>query len=100
MRCIKVLLIVFLLEKPMLPRLRSISFCHYPLLKVQETCKKGYMETKALVQCFGKPDIVLKMACNPTWKEISNELGPHEKVHNHLDLVAYVFHAKLEELKI
>lgn len=40
------------------------------------------------------------MIYNPTYKEISNELRPHEEVQNHLDFVARVFWKKLEELKI
>ncbi|XP_062075122.1 uncharacterized protein LOC133779145 [Humulus lupulus] len=39
------------------------------------------------------------MTCNPNWPEITNELGPHEESQNRPDLVARVFHAKLEELK-
>ncbi|XP_060973322.1 uncharacterized protein LOC115695347 isoform X2 [Cannabis sativa] len=61
--------------------------------------RKRYMEAMALVQCYGKPDIFLTMTCNPNWKEITNELCQHEESHNRPDLVARVFHAKLEELK-
>ncbi|XP_060960950.1 uncharacterized protein LOC133031465 [Cannabis sativa] len=39
------------------------------------------------------------MTCNPNWKEITNELSQHEEAQNRPDLVARVFHAKLEELK-
>ncbi|XP_060962816.1 uncharacterized protein LOC115724117 isoform X1 [Cannabis sativa] len=61
--------------------------------------RKRYMEAMALVQRYGKPDIFLTMTCNPNWKEITNELCQHEESHNRPDLVARVFHAKLEELK-
>ncbi|XP_042954753.1 uncharacterized protein LOC122291181 [Carya illinoinensis] len=61
--------------------------------------RKRYMEAMALVQRYGKPDIFLTMTCNPNWQEISNELRPHEESQNRPDLVAWVFRAKLEELK-
>ncbi|XP_042970258.1 uncharacterized protein LOC122302876 [Carya illinoinensis] len=61
--------------------------------------RKRYMEAMALVQRYGKPDIFLKMTCNPNWQEISNELRLHEESQNRPDLVARVFRAKLEELK-
>ncbi|XP_042972765.1 uncharacterized protein LOC122304568 [Carya illinoinensis] len=62
--------------------------------------RKRYMEAMALVQRFGKPDIFLTMTCNPNWEEILEQLNPHEKVQNHPDLIARIFRAKLEELKI
>ncbi|KAG7980350.1 hypothetical protein I3843_05G178700 [Carya illinoinensis] len=52
-----------------------------------------------LVQRFGKPDIFLTMTCNPSWKEILDELKPHEEVQNRPDLIARIFKAKLEDLK-
>ncbi|KAG7986452.1 hypothetical protein I3843_03G080700 [Carya illinoinensis] len=61
--------------------------------------KKRYMEAMTLVQRYGKPDIFLTMTCNPNWKEISNELQPHEETQNRPDLIARVFKAKLEDLK-
>ncbi|KAG7955672.1 hypothetical protein I3843_11G084800 [Carya illinoinensis] len=61
--------------------------------------RKRYMEAMTLVQRYGKPDIFLTMTCNPNWQEISNELRLHEESQNRPDLVARVFHAKLEELK-
>ncbi|XP_042968040.1 uncharacterized protein LOC122301037 [Carya illinoinensis] len=39
------------------------------------------------------------MICNPNWKEISNELQPHEETQYRPDLIARVFRAKLEDLK-
>ncbi|XP_062081843.1 uncharacterized protein LOC133788390 [Humulus lupulus] len=61
--------------------------------------RKRYMETITLVQRYDKPDIFLTMTCNPNWPEITNELSPHEESQNRPNLVARVFHAKLEELK-
>ncbi|KAG7957667.1 hypothetical protein I3843_11G187300 [Carya illinoinensis] len=62
--------------------------------------RKRYMEAMTLVQRFGKPDIFLTMTCNPNWEEILEQLNPHEEVQNRLDLIARIFRAKLEELKI
>ncbi|XP_041009523.1 ATP-dependent DNA helicase pif1-like [Juglans microcarpa x Juglans regia] len=39
------------------------------------------------------------MTCNPSWKEILDELGPQEEAQNRPDLIARIFRAKLEELK-
>ncbi|XP_035541237.1 uncharacterized protein LOC118344509 [Juglans regia] len=61
--------------------------------------RKRYMEAMVLVQRFGKPDIFLTMTCNPSWKEILDELGPQEEAQNRPDLIARIFRAKLEELK-
>ncbi|KAG6674120.1 hypothetical protein I3842_15G025900 [Carya illinoinensis] len=62
--------------------------------------RKRYMEAMALVQRFGKPDIFLTMTCNPNWEEILEQLNPHEEVQNRPDLIARIFRAKLEELKM
>jgi hypothetical protein len=35
-----------------------------------------YMDVMALVQKYGKLDIILTMMCNPNWDEIKNELYP------------------------
>jgi hypothetical protein len=32
--------------------------------------KRRHMDAMALVQIYGKPDIVLTMTCNPNWQEI------------------------------
>ncbi|KAG2705150.1 hypothetical protein I3760_05G039200 [Carya illinoinensis] len=39
------------------------------------------------------------MTCNPSWKEILDELKPHEEVQNRPDLITRIFKAKLEDLK-
>ena len=58
------------------------------------------MDTMTLVQRFEKPDIFLTMTWNPNWCEIKQELQAHDEAQNRLDLVARIFKAKLEELKI
>jgi hypothetical protein len=57
------------------------------------------MDAMALVRKYGKPDIFLTMTCNPNWDGIKNELYLGQCMQDHLDLVARVFRAKLEELR-
>jgi hypothetical protein len=61
--------------------------------------RRQYMDSKALVRKYGKPDIFLTMTCNPNWDEIKNELYPGQCAQDCPDLVARVFRAKLEELR-
>ncbi|XP_048502683.2 uncharacterized protein LOC104896527 [Beta vulgaris subsp. vulgaris] len=58
-----------------------------------------YQDAMALVQKFGKPDIILTMTCNPSWSEIQAELLPGQVPNDRPDLLTRVFHAKFEELK-
>lgn len=58
-----------------------------------------YVNAMSLVQRFGKPDLFLTMTCNPSWKEITDNLMPGERADDRPDLVSRVFKAKLEELK-
>ncbi|CAH1432559.1 unnamed protein product [Lactuca virosa] len=53
-----------------------------------------------LVQDDGRLDIFLTMTCNPKWKEIDDELLLGQSAQDRPDLVARVFHAKLEDLKV
>ncbi|XP_074313505.1 uncharacterized protein LOC141648681 [Silene latifolia] len=61
--------------------------------------KKRYLNSMALVHRFGKPDLFITMTCNAGWPEIKDQLAPGEEAHNHPDLVARVFRAKLLALK-
>jgi hypothetical protein len=61
--------------------------------------RRRYMDTMALVQKYGKPDIFLTMTCNPNWDEIKNELYPGQCEQDRPNLVVRVFRAKLEELR-
>ncbi|CAH1422521.1 unnamed protein product [Lactuca virosa] len=62
--------------------------------------RRRFLDVMALVQDDGRPDIFLTMTCNPKWKEIDDELLPGQSAQDRLDLVARVFHAKLEDLKV
>lgn len=61
--------------------------------------KRRHMDAMAIVHTHGKPDIFLTMTCNPNWEEITNELFPGQTVQDRPDLVARVFHGKLEAMK-
>lgn len=52
----------------------------------------------AVVRHFGKPSLFITMTCNPKWKEIMQELKPHQQPTERPDLVARVFRIKLEAL--
>ncbi|CAH1413426.1 unnamed protein product [Lactuca virosa] len=62
--------------------------------------RRRFLDAMALVQDDGRPDIFLTMTCNPKWKEIDDELLPGQSAQDRPDLVARVFHAKLEDLKV
>nr|GMD12781.1 Hydroxyproline O-galactosyltransferase GALT2 [Ipomoea batatas] len=58
-----------------------------------------YMDAMSLVQNFGKHDMFLTMTCNPNWPEIKGLLQYNDDAQNMPDLIARVFHAKMQELK-
>nr|XP_016435893.1 PREDICTED: uncharacterized protein LOC107762085 [Nicotiana tabacum] len=57
------------------------------------------MDAIALVQHFGKPDIIFTMTYNPSWPEIKEHLLATDETQNRPDLVSQVFRAKEEEMK-
>nr|XP_040258798.1 uncharacterized protein LOC109744994 [Aegilops tauschii subsp. strangulata] len=61
--------------------------------------KRRHMDAMAIVHTYGKPDIFLTMTCNHNWEEITNELFPGQTAQDRPDLVARVFHGKLEAMK-
>ena len=61
--------------------------------------RRRYMDVMALVWRFGKPDIFLTITCNPNQDEIKHELYLGQTPHDRPDFVAWIFEAKLEELK-
>nr|XP_027086673.1 uncharacterized protein LOC113708416 [Coffea arabica] len=62
--------------------------------------RRRYLDAMTLVQKYGKSDIFLTMTCNPMWKEIQENLQYHEKPQDRPDLLARVFRAKFEMLKV
>nr|XP_027127530.1 uncharacterized protein LOC113743677 [Coffea arabica] len=61
--------------------------------------RRRYVDAMALVQKFGKPDLFITMTCNPSWPEVKKHMLPTDEGHNRPDLLARVFHAKLDLLK-
>uniref|UniRef100_A0ABD2WRG2 ATP-dependent DNA helicase n=1 Tax=Trichogramma kaykai TaxID=54128 RepID=A0ABD2WRG2_9HYME len=57
-----------------------------------------YQDSMALVNEKGRPDIFLTMTCNPNWKEIKENLLPHQQASDRPDIVARVFHLKKNRL--
>ncbi|XP_010693207.1 uncharacterized protein LOC104906186 [Beta vulgaris subsp. vulgaris] len=61
--------------------------------------KRRYLNALTLVQCYGKPDLIIMMTCNPNWREIKDHLAPGELAQHRPDIVVRVFRAKLLKLK-
>ena len=57
-----------------------------------------YQNALAIVRHFGKPDLFITIAANPKWPEIVANLLPGQSSIDRPDLVARVFHLKLEAL--
>ncbi|XP_021742949.1 uncharacterized protein LOC110709046 [Chenopodium quinoa] len=58
-----------------------------------------YQDAMALVLNYGKPNLFITMTCNPSWKEIVEELLPGQTAQDRPDLITRIFHAKFEEFK-
>mgnify|MGYP004715271773 FL=1 len=61
--------------------------------------RRRYVDAVALVQKFGKPDLFITITCNPSWPEVKKHMFPTDEGHTRPDLLARVFHAKLDLLK-
>ncbi|XP_027150281.1 uncharacterized protein LOC113750513 [Coffea eugenioides] len=62
--------------------------------------RRRYLDAIALAKKYGKPDIFLTMTCNPLWPEIQEHLKYKEKSQDRPDLLARVFRAKFEILRV
>nr|XP_027101001.1 uncharacterized protein LOC113720276 [Coffea arabica] len=61
--------------------------------------RRRYVDAMTLVQKFGKPDLFITMTCTPSRPEVKKHMLPTDEGHNRPDLLARVFHAKLDLLK-
>ena len=52
----------------------------------------------AIVRKYGKPDLFITFTCNPTWREIGEQLFPGQTPSDRPDLITRVFKLKLNEL--
>ncbi len=59
-----------------------------------------YQDSMARVRHFHKPDLFITMTCNPKWQEILDALPPGQTAADRPDIVARVFHMKLEALLV
>jgi len=57
-----------------------------------------FQDSMAIVRHFGRPTLFITFTTNPKWKEIQDELLPHQSAMDRPDLVARVFHLKQRDL--
>uniref|UniRef100_A0A7I4XXQ7 ATP-dependent DNA helicase n=1 Tax=Haemonchus contortus TaxID=6289 RepID=A0A7I4XXQ7_HAECO len=59
---------------------------------------QNYQDAMAIVSKYGKPDLFITFTCNPAWREIAEQLSTGQTASDRPDIVARVFHIKLQEL--
>ena len=59
---------------------------------------QNFIDSIAMTNELGKPDLFITMTCNPNWTEIKSNLLPGQSVEDRPDLVARVFNLKKKEL--
>ena len=57
-----------------------------------------YQDSMAIVRQFGRPSLFITFTANPKWDEITRELLPGQQATDRPDLVARVFHMKVNHL--
>ena len=57
-----------------------------------------YYDSMAMVRRYGKPDLFITFTCNPSWREIKENLFHKQRSQYRPDLVCRVFHIKLKAL--
>ena len=57
-----------------------------------------YQDAMGFVQWYGKPDLFKTFTCNPSWKEISDQLLENQTSLDDPDIVSRVFRLKLHNL--
>ncbi|XP_076032957.1 uncharacterized protein LOC143020425 [Oratosquilla oratoria] len=57
-----------------------------------------YQDAMAIVCKYGRPDLFITYTCNPKYREVTENLQPHETAQNRPDLLARVFKQHLNEL--
>ena len=53
----------------------------------------SFQDAMATVRKYGKPHLFITMRCNPTWKEIQEELYFGQKAEDRTDLTSRVFNS-------
>ena len=64
----------------------------------QRAYKELFYDAMSVVNLLGHPDLFVTMTCNPTWREIVENLFPGQTASDRPDLVARVFKMKLDSL--
>ncbi|CAM4546646.1 unnamed protein product [Leuciscus chuanchicus] len=59
---------------------------------------KEFQDAMALVRIKGKPDFFLTFTCNQNWPEITGSLFEGQQTNQRPDIIARVFHMKVEAL--
>ena len=59
---------------------------------------KEFQVAMALVRVKGKPDFFLTFTCSPNWPEIKGSIFEGQQTHQTPDIIARVFHMKVEAL--
>ena len=57
-----------------------------------------YLDAIAMVRKMGRPDFFITFTANPAWDEIRDNLCPNQRAADRPDLIARVFHIKLQSL--
>ena len=52
----------------------------------------------AIVRGLGKPSLFITVTCNPAWDEVTRALLPGQRPEDRPDILARVFHLKLQSL--
>ncbi|CAF4797531.1 unnamed protein product, partial [Rotaria sp. Silwood2] len=60
--------------------------------------QQNYQDAMAIVRKYGKPDLFITFTCNPTWREIEEQLFPGQTPSDRPDLITRVFKLKLDDL--
>ena len=59
-----------------------------------------YQDSMAIVGKFGKPDLFIKMTCNPQWREIRENVLQTQNAADRPDIVGRVFALKVDCYRI
>lgn len=66
--------------------------------KSNRNLREKYHDVIAIVAKFGKPDLYIRIKCNPNWPEITENLFAGQKLNDRPDLIVRVFSIKLKTL--
>ncbi|CAF1613761.1 unnamed protein product [Adineta ricciae] len=60
--------------------------------------QQNYQDAMAIVRKYGKSDLFITFTCNPTWREIHEQLLPGQMPADRPDLITRVFKLKLNQI--